>query len=348
MSGKTTLPLQHSQIVQEINKRPGLIPIDIDQDNHKLVWFDIGDHQLTESYFFTSTELLISTQEKPILFTTEISTLASNDILTNYIYPSGFIFHMGRCGSTLLSKALARSPNHLVISEAPPHYLIWEHLKGNWLKPLEFSKENLTTYRNLILTMGRKRVSDQRAHFIKFTTHNILFIDFIHKVFPDVPSLFLYRDPAEVMVSFLRQGAGWFRFKDTELGAFTTGCSVEETKAMKPLTFFEKFLIRFVSAALKASVEGLGYLNYDQLNPQNFEVVLNAFNYTTSPDQIALMQRQFNFYSRDDSDTTPFVSDKTDKQKEITLEIKSCVEGELTELYDQLERSERNLARLLT
>lgn len=348
MSGKTTLYLQHSQIVQEINKQPGLIPIDIDEDNHKLVWFDIGDHQLTESYFFTSTDLLISKQEKPILFTTEISTLAADDILTDHIYPSGFIFHMGRCGSTLLSKALARSPNHLVISEAPPHYLVWKYLKGNWLKPLECSKENLTIYRNLILTMGRKRVSDQRAHFIKFTTYNILFIDFIHKVFPDVPCLFLYRDPAEVMVSFLRQGAGWFRFKDTELGAFMTGCSVEETKAMKPLIFFEKFLIRFVSAALKASVEGLGYLNYEQLTPQNFEVVLNAFNYTPSPDQMALMQTQFNFYSRNDRDTTPFISDKADKQKEITPEIESCVERELTELYYQLETSERNLARLLS
>ena len=131
MSGKTTLYLQHSQIVQEINKRPGLIPIDIDLDNHKLVWFDIADHQLTESYFFISTELLISKQDKPELLTTEISTLASDDILRDYIYPSGFIFHMGRCGSTLLSKALARSPSHLIISEAPPHYLIWEYLKGS-------------------------------------------------------------------------------------------------------------------------------------------------------------------------------------------------------------------------
>lgn len=344
MSGKTTLYLQHSQIVQKINKSPGLIPIDIDKDNHKLVWFDIGDYQLTEGYFFTSTDLLISSQEKPTLFTTEIRTLASDDILTDYIYPSGFIFHMGRCGSTLLSKALARSPKHLVISEAPPHYLIWEYLKGNWLKPLEFSQENLTIYKNLILTMGRKRASDQRAHFIKFTTYNILFIDFIHRVFPDVPCLFLYRDPAEVMVSFLKQGAGWFKLKDSALGAFITGCSVEETKAMTPLTFVEKFLIRFISAALKASFGGLKYLNYEQLTLQNFEVILNAFHSTTFSGQMALMQKQFNFYCRDDSDTTPFVSDKANKRKEITPEIKSCVEGELTKLFHQLERSERNLA----
>jgi hypothetical protein len=217
-------------------------------------------------------------------------------------------------------------------------------LKGNWLKPLEFSRENLTTYRNLILAMGRKRISDHRAHFIKFTSYNILFIEFIHQVFPDVPCLFLYRDPAEVMVSYLRQGAGWFRFKDAGLGAFTTGYSVEETEAMTLLAFIEKFLIRFISAALETSVEGLNYLNYEQLNPQTLEAILNAFHAITSPDQTALMQAQFNFYSRDDNDATPFVPDKADKQKEITPEIESCVEGKLTELYLQLEQSKRNLA----
>jgi len=338
--------LSHDQIVREIHQRPGLIPIDIDEDKHKLVWFDVGDHHLAESYFFISTKSLISSQEKPILFATELNTLESDEILADFVYPTGFIFHMGRCGSTVLSKALARSPHDLVISEAPPHYLIWKFLQGDWLKPLDYSQENFTIYRNLILAMGRRRLSDQLAHFIKYTTYNILLIEFIHAVFPDVPCLFLYRDPAEVMVSYLRKGTGWFRFKNAELGAFTTGCSIEETRAMNQMAFIEKFLIRFISAALNASVEDLHFLNYDQLTPRNFEAILNVFNYTISPDQVALMRRQFNFYSRDDSDNTLFVPDKDAKQSEITTEIRGCVEEELTSLYDQLERSEKNLASI--
>ena len=112
---------------------------------------------------------------------------------------------------------------------------------------------------------------------------------------------------------------------------------------MSKLVYFEKFLIRLLSAVLNVPFKDLVYLNYNQLNPQNFKAILNTFNHPPIPDQIALMQTQFNFYSRDDSDTTPFVSDKADKQKKITPEIKSCVEPELTELYCQLERSERNL-----
>ncbi len=75
MSNRIVVNLSHDQIVREIHQRPGLIPIDIDEENSKLVWFDIGDHQLAESYFFISTKSLISSQEKPILFATELNTL---------------------------------------------------------------------------------------------------------------------------------------------------------------------------------------------------------------------------------------------------------------------------------
>jgi hypothetical protein len=49
--------------------------------------------------------------------------------------------------------------------------------------------------------MGRQRTSEQKAYFVKFTSYNVLFIDFIKAAFPDVPCLFLYREPGEVLVS---------------------------------------------------------------------------------------------------------------------------------------------------
>ena len=35
------------------------------------------------------------------------------------IDPTGFIFHLARCGSTLVSQMLAALPEHIVLSEAP-------------------------------------------------------------------------------------------------------------------------------------------------------------------------------------------------------------------------------------
>src|SRR5438874_313448 len=37
-----------------------------------------------------------------------------------HLRPSGLIFHMSRCGSTLVSQMLAALPANIVVSEAPP------------------------------------------------------------------------------------------------------------------------------------------------------------------------------------------------------------------------------------
>ena len=348
MFEKANLYLPPGRMIHKINTRPGLVPIDVDPEKQELVWFDIGQHQLTESFFFASTEGLIAAQERPELFGAEIGLLAADKLSVDSLYPAGFIFHMGRCGSTLLSKALARPGENIVISEAPPHFLIWPLLTGSWLKPPKLSHENTQIFRNLVLTMGRKRAPDQRAHFIKFTTYTVLFFDFITSVFPDVPCLFLYRDPAEVLVSFLRHGPGWEALKDTEFGALTTGCSVAQVRAMSRLAYIERFLTRFLSAALSAPTDKLALLNYTHLTPANLPIILGSLNYSPNAGQLALMQKQFDYYSRDDSDSAKFVSDTADKQDAITPEIRRLVARELDGLYDRLERSESNLGRLLT
>jgi hypothetical protein len=343
---KANRRLPPDQMVWEINGRPGLLPIDVDLEREELVWFDIGEHQLTESFFFVSTEKLIARQKQPELFGTGVELLIADDLSVDALYPSGFIFHMGRCGSTLLSRALARARENNVISEAPPHFFIWPLLTGGWLRPPGVSDETTRVFRNLILTMGRRRRSDQRAHFVKFTTYTVLFIEFITRVFPNVPCLFLYRDPVEVVVSLLRQGPGWEAMKGTEFGALTTGESISKTKSMSRLEYIERYLVRFLSTVLSASVD-LMVLNYSQLNRTSFPAVLEAMNWRATDDQIPLMRKQFDHYSKSELGDVDFTSDMADKRDSVTPAIRRAVAGELQGLYDQLERSGSNLARTL-
>jgi hypothetical protein len=125
----STPHLKYEQLICQLRKRPGLIPIDIDKQ--RLVWFDVGTTPLIKSKFYYSTSDLLSSQNQAELFTTDMEVLSSEDILANHIYPTGFIFHMGKCGSTLLAKALAQSDRNIVIAEAPPGDKIWEHFTNN-------------------------------------------------------------------------------------------------------------------------------------------------------------------------------------------------------------------------
>jgi hypothetical protein len=118
------------------------------------------------------------------------------------IPPTGFIFHMSRCGSTLVSRMLASLPENVVISEAGPvDYLaravaIPEETRSLWL-------------RAMVSALGQPRAGHETRCFIKFDSLSTDALPFIRRTFPAVPWIFLYRDPEEVLASQLNDpGAG--------------------------------------------------------------------------------------------------------------------------------------------
>lgn len=62
---------------------------------------------------------------------------------------------------------------------------------------------------------------------------------------------------------------------------------------------------------------------------------------------MTLMQNQFDYYSKDDKDSTRFVSDTEKKQKAVTPEIRAAVEQKPAILYGQLEQSDHNFTHRL-
>lgn len=347
MSKDTGVQFQTDQLLQRIQSCQGMIPIAVNTpDPYNVVWSDVGDYRFTEWKFRYSMEKLAAKQDQKQEVITPIDLLAGDPFLTDTLDPTGFIFHMSMCGSTLLARALAQSDHHIVINEGSPlNDNIWEFLTENWRHSAKLTDKNLSIYKNMVLAMGRRRTPDQNSYFIKFRSWNVLFIDFITKAFPGVPMLFIYRDPIEVLVSaYKRPPEGYVRFKGLAPSALMLNCSAQETRNMSHLSYCTNLYVRYLKAALNAFTENISYLNYSKLTKKNLEAILyHAFGYVTTPSQLLLMQRQFDFYSKDDTNTTHFTSDKEEKQKAATPEIKHCAEGELAELYSHLEQSDRNL-----
>ncbi|MCX6046225.1 MAG: hypothetical protein NT075_14025 [Chloroflexi bacterium] len=281
--------------------------------------------------------------------TTDIELLANEDFLSDVLYPSGFIFHMSRCGSTLFAKALARTAHHIVIDEGTPlNDGVWHYLTGGWQKPITYNKQAITIYKNLLLALGRRRSNTQQAYFVKFRSWNAVFMDFITQIFPDVPVLFIYRDPVEVLVSGQWNRVWTLDLKGLDPGAYMTGCSLPATQAMDDLTFLAKFYARYFTTALQSNANKLSYLNYEQLTQANFSTILkHAFGYEAPAEQLALMETQFDYYSKDDNDVVHFTSDKQAKQRAATLAMRQLVDQEMMGLYQQLDHSKRNLTHWL-
>lgn len=114
---------------------------------------------------------------------------------------SGFIFHMSRCGSTLVSQVLAASAAHRVISEAGP---IDAALRAG--PPGSIDAGIRVRWLRAMIGMFAQAGSDtERKLFVKFDSWHASFLPLLLRAFPGVPWIFMTRDPVEVIVSHLRR-----------------------------------------------------------------------------------------------------------------------------------------------
>lgn len=187
--------------------------------------------------------------------------------------PRGFIFHVSRCGSTLVSRSLAGVARHRLISEAAPmnQLLLAENLdpqvKGQLLKGL------------LHALCGTE---ENTACFIKFTSWNLLFLEQILALFPATPWLFIYREPADVLRSLTAKPPGWGA---NQTLARLTGNPHSESWAQLVFT-----LERIFAAPLAHLTQHARAINYSQLPAAILEIATH-FGLELDPAEQAQMVR---------------------------------------------------------
>ena len=114
------------------------------------------------------------------------------------IAPTGFVFHMSRCGSTLIAQMLAQLSATIVLSEAQPLDALLR------LRQQGVDEEALIGWlRAMVSALGRPRFGEQRL-FVKFHAWHVLELPLIARAFPGVPWVFVFREPRAVLRSHAR------------------------------------------------------------------------------------------------------------------------------------------------
>jgi hypothetical protein len=115
------------------------------------------------------------------------------------IAPSGFVFHLSRCGSTLVGRALGSMPGVRVLSEpAPLDHMLRAMADRSF-------REQVAAARWILQALAPVETDDDRHLVVKLDGWHIHQFPILRAAFPDVPWIFLSRDPLEVMVSHERQ-----------------------------------------------------------------------------------------------------------------------------------------------
>lgn len=115
--------------------------------------------------------------------------------------PSGFIFHMSRCGSTLAAQMFAALPQVTVVSEAPP---IDETIQASLAIPGLPLEDRVRWLRWTVAALGQRRTGAETHYLIKLDAWHIHNLPLIRAAFPHAPWIFLHRETAEVLASQAR------------------------------------------------------------------------------------------------------------------------------------------------
>lgn len=171
------------------------------QDNDwQLLWLDLQEKHIEEPFFDETIRFcrLRMKERSEYIPASSLDFLieAAKDV--DSIAPGAFIFHVSRCGSTLLSQALATAETNIVYPEAP---LIDEILRMQEQDPAITAEQQELWFKSAVALMGQKRKAGYEQLFIKLDSWHIHFYSLLRKWYPDTPFFFLSREPNAVIAS---------------------------------------------------------------------------------------------------------------------------------------------------
>ncbi|MDQ0639580.1 gluconate kinase [Pedobacter sp. W3I1] len=166
----------------------------------QLLWLDLQEKHIEEPFFDETIQLcrFRMKERSAYLPTSNLAFLAEAAKQIDSIAPDAFIFHVSRCGSTLLSQALATAETNIVFAEAP---LVDEILRMKEQDPSIKEEQQELWFKSAIALMGQKRKAQYDKLFIKLDSWHIHFYPILRKWYPDTPFFFLSREPNAVIAS---------------------------------------------------------------------------------------------------------------------------------------------------
>ena len=114
------------------------------------------------------------------------------------VNPDAIVFHVSRCGSTLISQALGMLDGAISISEAP----LFDEILRLSVYGTDDERANVEGWlRAAIKFYGVKRTGTESRLFLKTDSWHLLFYEHYRRIFPQVPFVIIYRHPGEVLES---------------------------------------------------------------------------------------------------------------------------------------------------
>jgi quercetin dioxygenase-like cupin family protein len=182
----------------------GWYPVAVSDLPDGLWWRRLGGRPFSEP-FFSDTFRHQPPAERQLCFSDWRAPAALADTLA----PTAFIFHVSRCGSTLLTQMLATLPSCVALSEPPvvDDFLRLRRERVETAGPAASAGDDtdIVRLRALVRALGQRRDPRQRHLVIKLDSWHLRDLALFRAAFPATAMVFLYREPLQVLASHRRQ-----------------------------------------------------------------------------------------------------------------------------------------------
>jgi len=324
---------------EEPESLPGWLPIDavVRDGRPGLLWLDMHEVHFTEPFFQqTVTRVQQEHSARQEKFT-EFAAVLQLEKISTRVPPTGFIFHSSRCGSTMVANVCRALNDSIVISEANAI----DKLAGRFTTDTKGEPTRELLYsvllRGVVNAFAQKHFGNERRFFVKFSCCSVVQLAHIRRIWPDVPVLFLYREPTETIVSNLANVPEWMTDPDRRLLLAMLNCSAEELASLSAEELCARSISTFYDYAGNLAQGRMMLLNYQQLSLPVLLSVIKFFGVTPAGAELDTIERVSRRYSKDATSERVFVADAERKQLQASELVRLMSERWAGESYRRLE-----------
>lgn len=258
--------------------------------------------------------------------------------------PNGFVFHESRCGSTLVANSLAAmNPSKTrVYSESPPPLAALRSCGHN-----KIGCHAVQLFRDVVYMMGRTNDVKEQNLFFKIQSVGTKFSSIAQEAFPEVPWIFVYRDPVQVMMSHLKYGPEQANCVRQLSVAPAMLKSIKKEKGLDDHSRLtpEQQCALHLSTLCEAAVLSLQSspvigkaVNYNDLPQALYSIIPNHFGVPLSSEDKGRIKEISGTYSKGKGNKRDWKEDSSQKEKEASEEVKSAADLFLSSSLGELEK----------
>ncbi len=320
---------ENSSSNRESSIHDGWIPTSVQTTDNgpRVKWMFVGEKSFSEPFFHETLQIAKRFEQNKAQpnRNSALEELVEMAQSADCIEPTAFIFHVSRCGSTLLSQLLGTEARNIVLSEVP----VLDDILRLPYQDRRIAQDTVDeAFMAAIRLLGRKRTGEEQQFFIKADCWHVFFYDTLRRLFPKTPFLLLYRTPDEVLRSQQKQ-RGIHSIPNT-LEPELTGIPQDESTFYDLDGYFLQILAGFFAGFVRIKKQDTNafLINYNAGQAGMLHTLTKATGIEFSKEALMKMEQRGQFHAK-----KPYEN----FEKEEPTTIASDQLRKVLALYEQLE-----------